>query len=416
MKRFNELRDRCRVWLSDIRSKYSSIDVKQKQYFNLSIVFVILVVLFSILIRVTDSQGPDVGPTNKEFFMKKTAANNNKIHVRSKKLDESSLYKHQISKRTKAMEEKVDKTEDGLSVLKKDLSQEIADTKSMLIKRMEEELSAAKHEIMAGVEAAEDLGEGEEEDEGFYKYNVKLTRKLEEKPLYTIHDSIPAGSTARGILLTGVAAPTGQNASANPQPVLIRLIDNGTLPNRLKGRVKDCHIVGNGYGDLNSARVMFRIETMTCIDKQTEEIISTPVAGFITGSDGINGLRGEVEEMMDGHLSLSAISGLFSGLSNSIVPDADSAVTAFGSFSKGLSTEDKFKSGLFSGGAKSMDRLSEYFINRAEQLQPVILVPNGIEVDVNFIGMSRIGGDEVIKAVRENTKDKQYRLGQVQYD
>ena len=54
-------------------------------------------------------------------------------------------------------------------------------------------------------------------------------------------------------------------------------------------------------------------------------------------------------------------------------------------------TSDLFKSGMSSGVGSSLDRLSEYYIKRAEQLQPIIQIAAGQAVDVIFTSSSPLG-------------------------
>ena len=48
---------------------------------------------------------------------------------------------------------------------------------------------------------------------------------------------IPSGTFARALLLGGLDAPTGGQAQRNPQPVLLRLMDNAVLPNQFRSKV-----------------------------------------------------------------------------------------------------------------------------------------------------------------------------------
>ena len=92
--------------------------------------------------------------------------------------------------------------------------------------------------------------------------------------------TIPAGSFAKAVILSGVDASTALTASVDPRPMLIRLVDHGTLPRRFRSDLQDCHIVASGYGDLSSERVFARLEKLTCIERVSGEIIETEVAGY----------------------------------------------------------------------------------------------------------------------------------------
>ena len=76
---------------------------------------------------------------------------------------------------------------------------------------------------------------------------------------------MPAGSFGKIILLSGVDAPTGGEAANNPVPILMRLLDHGTLPNYFKSEIKDCHVTGAVRGDLSSERGKIRTERLSCV-------------------------------------------------------------------------------------------------------------------------------------------------------
>ena len=56
-------------------------------------------------------------------------------------------------------------------------------------------------------------------------------------------------------------------AASDPRPMLLRLIDPGTLPRRFQSDLKDCHCTASAYGDLSSERVYARLEKLTCIER-----------------------------------------------------------------------------------------------------------------------------------------------------
>ena len=59
---------------------------------------------------------------------------------------------------------------------------------------------------------------------------------------------IPAGSILRGVLLSGMDAPTGRQSRRDPYPALARLKHDAILPNRFRADVRECFLVLAGYG------------------------------------------------------------------------------------------------------------------------------------------------------------------------
>ena len=96
---------------------------------------------------------------------------------------------------------------------------------------------------------------------------------------------VPSGSFMRAALLGGLDAPTGGQAQNNPWPVLLRVQDNAFLPNRYRARVKECFMLGSGYGDISSERAYLRLESLSCV-LNNGEVVDTPAKGYIVGEDG----------------------------------------------------------------------------------------------------------------------------------
>lgn len=228
----------------------------------------------------------------------------------------------------------------------------------------------------------------------------------------TVDTTIPAGSFAKSILLSGLDASTSLSSSSDPRPVLLRLVDMGQLPRSFQSDVKDCHCIASAYGDLSSERVYMRLETLTCIERLTGEIIETDVAGYIAGSDGRVGVRGVVVSKDGPYLMRGLYSGVLSGMSDMANPEHQQQLTVSGGNTlqtNPLSPEKLFLSGMGRGASKALDRVAEYNINRAEQLQPVIQIPAGQEVDIVFTKGVFMGDSTLkqeISKVRDQARDE----------
>lgn len=240
-------------------------------------------------------------------------------------------------------------------------------------------------------------GQGEESGHGslIQKVSLGLTENLKHKFPKTVDTTIPAGAFAKTVLLSGLDASSSMSASSDPRPMLLRLIDPGTLPRRFQSDLKDCHCTASAYGDLSSERVYARLEKLTCIERATGEIIETQVAGYIAGSDGKAGIRGVIASKDGQFLGRSLVGGIFAGLSN--VANLQNRQVQVNPFAQGgkqpspPTIGDVFTGGMASGASTALDRLSQYYIDRAEQLQPVIQIAAGQMVDIVFTEGTFIG-------------------------
>lgn len=238
---------------------------------------------------------------------------------------------------------------------------------------------------------------------------VKLNlAPLTKKELKTTENTIPAGSFAKAVLLSGVDALTSISSQGNPTPMLLRVVDFGTLPRGFVSDVKDCHITTGSYGNLASERVHARLEKLTCVERATGEIIETEVAGYVAGSDGKEGIRGTVVSKDAAFLARSLWGSIFSGIGNVLSPlnrqNLSASMSLFGN-NKNMGTRDLFKSGAAESSSRALDRVSEYYINKAEQLQPVIQVDAGQVVDVIFSAGTDFGGTMVKQAIAKARYD-----------
>ena len=110
------------------------------------------------------------------------------------------------------------------------------------------------------------------------------------------------------------------------------MIDRGTLPRKFQSDLKDCHIVGSGYGDLSSERVFARLEKLTCVERTSGEIIETEVAGYVTGEDGRAGIKGIVVEKGRGYLAKSVLGGVLQGVAGVFNPSQPAVINPMGAF------------------------------------------------------------------------------------
>lgn len=229
---------------------------------------------------------------------------------------------------------------------------------------------------------------------------------LKSKPPNIDH-YIPVGTFARAVLLNGVDVSVGVSAQQNPQPVLLRLVDKGNLPNGAVGDMKDCRIIAAAHGDYSSERALVRIEKLSCVQKD-DSVIETDVGGFVVGTDGKAGLRGPMITRDGELLTQGFISGLFSGLGKAVSSaTGTSSMTPFGSINT-VQGKDIIKKAGSEGVGNAFEILSRYAIKRLEQLQPVIQISANREVDIVFHTGSQFGEkkERVVQPSKESNEVK----------
>lgn len=199
----------------------------------------------------------------------------------------------------------------------------------------------------------------------------------------TAETYIPSGSFMRGVLLSGLDAPTGGQAQQNPHPVLIEVMDMTSMPNKFKADYKNCRLIANGVGDLSSERAFIRLDRMSCINEDGG-VIDISVKGFIADSSGKNGIRGRLVSKQGSILANALIAGIASGIgtafSSGAMTTSTSALGSTQTVKEG--TAYQLQAGVGTGIGSSLNALSKYYITLAEKLFPVIEVDAGLPVDI----------------------------------
>ncbi|GAB2855779.1 hypothetical protein GCM10027277_25430 [Pseudoduganella ginsengisoli] len=198
----------------------------------------------------------------------------------------------------------------------------------------------------------------------------------------TLETYLPVGFI-RGELLTGLMAPTGGQAQADPLPVQIRLLDNAILPNHYRADVKECFVIASGYGRVSDSRAYMRTVNLTCI-RPGGVPLEVKIEGNVLGEDGILGVRGQLitmqGQMLANALRASIVGGIGQGFAQA---GSTFTATPFGTLAtnqEGLG--DRMQRGIAGGFGRSLDNLANYYIKLAEATFPVIEVGAKREVHI----------------------------------
>lgn len=309
----------------------------------------------------------------------------------------NEIWMQQMSQESKLQNQKLDLLE---KIVTKQALAEKPDSSELA--EIKQELEALKQQINQTSKPSTEMEDGEEEQIRVrHTPMIKHTLSLRHA-LYQLGQHIPSGAHVKAVLLSAVDASVGVNVSGDPQPVLLRLLDDACLPNNAGTRMKRCHIMGAARGDLSSERVFIRLEKMSCVDADTNTIIETDVSGYVTGEDGRNGLQGIVVDRSGRMISSAVLVGMLSGATSFLQTWVATRghEMMLGSAGKSgvqnnVMSPDFMRSG--SGGANSQgisnafDKLADYYIKRAEQLQPVVIIHAGRTVNIVFSKGTQFG-------------------------
>ncbi|GGD76978.1 TrbI/VirB10 family protein [Croceicoccus mobilis] len=218
-------------------------------------------------------------------------------------------------------------------------------------------------------------------------------RRAEAQPL-VIEDSpeyLPPNSYAPARVIVGVDASAGVASQTDPLPVVLRItgparsvLQDGRV---LTTRIEGCVVNGAARGDLSSEKVYVKLARMTC-DQPGGRVAVSEVKGFIAFS-GKSGVRGRVVSREGSLISQALLAGIVGGFGRGFSANANSVFSGITANSDGtrskLSGTDILAGGLGQGAGDAADTVSKYLIERAEQYQPVVEMPTGIEVEIVFL-------------------------------
>jgi conjugal transfer pilus assembly protein TraB len=274
------------------------------------------------------------------------------------------------------------------------------------ITSLQQQLEQKEHESLES-KSAYSYGSGDQTSKKII-LNLKKNAKYEAyQNRKKVEDTIPAGAYASAILLGGVDASTSVSSANDPRPVLLRIIDSGTLPRKFKSDLKSCHVLASAHGDLSSERVYMRLEKLTCTEPLTGEISETQVAGYIAGEDGRAGVRGVVVDKTTDLMRNSLLGGFASGISNFFQSSNQGNLYPINPLGErnALTDGQMLKSGAYSGIGNALEKYADYYIKRAEQLQPVLAVQAGRKVNIIFTEGTKFG-DTTVKQVISEARDQ----------
>jgi conjugal transfer pilus assembly protein TraB len=204
-------------------------------------------------------------------------------------------------------------------------------------------------------------------------------------------DYLPPNSYAPARVIVGVDASAGVASQTDPLPVVLRItgparsvMQNGKI---LTTRIQGCVVNGAARGDLSSEKVYVKLARMTC-DQPGGRVAVSEVKGFISFA-GKSGVRGRIVSREGSLVSQALLAGIVGGFGRGFSANANSVFSGVttnpdGSRSK-LSAGDILGGGLGQGAADAADTVSKYLIERAEQYQPVVEMPTGIDVEIVFL-------------------------------
>lgn len=195
---------------------------------------------------------------------------------------------------------------------------------------------------------------------------------------------MPAGSMFSAVLLTGVDMPTSAATQQSPVPVVFRVKREAILPNFVSIDVRECFLLGSGYGQMSSERAIIRGEALTCVTEKGN-VIETAFNAFIVGTDGKVGIPGRLVSKQGALIARSLLAGVFSGIAGgstrTLVPSLN-VYPGTNQLWQDSDVEKIVESGAKGGIQTAARSIADFYLKMAQETFPVIEISAGQGVTV----------------------------------
>ena len=177
---------------------------------------------------------------------------------------------------------------------------------------------------------------------------------------------LPVGSLVTGELLTGAFATKGRGDAL---PVLVQLRSAYSGPNDSEIPLEGCLMIGKATADLQSVRARIEAVSLSCV-LPDGTAFERPVRGYFTGADGTLGVPGRWE-FRSGRWLANLLSAM--------------GTTAAGVYADVAIARELGAAGAILGDvgtSATTARIQEFFLERAEEVLPVVWIESRTPVYV----------------------------------
>lgn len=198
----------------------------------------------------------------------------------------------------------------------------------------------------------------------------KPTKKREAETAF-----IPGGSMFPAVLLNGMDAPTSSVSQKNPTPVLLRVKKEAVLPNFASLDVRECFVMGAGFGQLASERALIRTESISCV-RHDGKVFDTKLEAYVVGTDGKVGVPGRLVSKQGQMIAQSLLAGALGGIGQSLTSSKIPALNINPTNGQSLYDQESMgsiaQSGFAGGLSSATNMIAKFYLDMAKETFPVV--------------------------------------------
>jgi conjugal transfer pilus assembly protein TraB len=165
--------------------------------------------------------------------------------------------------------------------------------------------------------------------------------------------------------------------------------DLSVLPNRFRMNLKECFIIGAGYGNISDERAYIRTETLSCV-RTDNRVIEVSMKGQVMGEDGKLGMRGRLVSKQGQQIAMAIFAGTLGGLSTAMTPQQTPQCNLFSNPTQSNTNLGYAQPSIgqvgqvaaMGGAGNALNMIADYYMKMAERLFPIIEIDAGRTVEV----------------------------------
>jgi conjugal transfer pilus assembly protein TraB len=216
----------------------------------------------------------------------------------------------------------------------------------------------------------------------------------EKVSVYDSNQYVAPNSYVQARVLVGVDMQAGISATADPKPVLFRIegraVGVGADGQYQTSDLTGCLVNGAAFAELSSEKVYIKLQKISCPLAGGRYLV-TKVDGYVTYM-GKSGVRGRVVSREGNFANKAFVAGTLQGLGQAMSTNTQRNLTGVttangvaGVAQAPLTDSQIAQATLGTGISNASSMLADYYIKRAEQYQPVIEMPTGLQVELVFL-------------------------------
>lgn len=188
---------------------------------------------------------------------------------------------------------------------------------------------------------------------------------------------LPSNSFGTAYIFAGGMAPTVLEGQAKGVRLLMRIATPTQLPNRVRSNLIGCFLQGAATGNIQAERADVVLTRISCVDRRKRGVIDQKIEGWVTGSDGVAGVKGPMVSELEKTLGRGFIAGMFKSAGQTLQAGS-MTLSTFGTTN--MDPNKAMQNTVAGGAAEASNLVAQLYMKLAQLQMPVVAVGSGVKV------------------------------------